>query len=76
MSSNSGGQSERKYTGMAKLFAIEERQQKEKNAAHAAKAPENISPPVKSSPAEIFAAHEETTAPAIIPPPAPEIFSR
>jgi hypothetical protein len=43
--------SERKYTGMAKLFAIEEKQQKEKAAAKAA---ENISPPANFSPAEVI----------------------
>jgi len=39
--------SERKYTGMAKLFAIEEKQQKEKAAEKAAA---NISPPAIASP--------------------------
>ena len=65
--------SERKYTGMAKLFAIEEKQQKEKAAEKAAAnttAPAissppvepsgaaNSSSPVKSSPAEITAPPE------------------
>jgi hypothetical protein len=50
--------SERKYTGMAKLFAIEEQQQKEKAAE---KASANISPtPVVSTPVEITPV--ETTA--------------
>lgn len=75
--------SERKYTGMAKLFAIEEKQQQEKAAAKAA---ENISPPaiispaVNSAPAENIAAPEitsrqplKTSAPENISPPA--IFS-
>jgi len=50
--------SERKYTGMAKLFAIEERQQKEKAAERAAaniSAPEKSTPPVKPSSPEISA---------------------
>jgi DNA-binding Lrp family transcriptional regulator len=53
--------SERKYTGMAKLFAIEEKQQREKAAERAAaniSPPEIISPPAKSSPGEIFSAPE------------------
>jgi hypothetical protein len=47
--------SERKYTGMAKLFAIEEKQQKEKAAEKASaktSASANISPAVKSSAGE------------------------
>jgi DNA-binding Lrp family transcriptional regulator len=65
--------SERKYTGMAKLFAIEEKQQKEKAAEKASanisppalsseaaniSSPEVFSPPVKPSPAENLAAPE------------------
>lgn len=75
--------SERKYTGMAKLFAIEEKQQKEKAAAKAAEdiaAAEDISPHANSSPAE------NSSAPEIPPlqplkiaaaenPSAPAIFS-
>src|SRR4051812_39619973 len=68
--------SERKYTGMAKLFAIEERQQREKAAEKASAnitapakpsgavnilPPENISPAANTSPAETVA------APAIAP---------
>ncbi|MBA2732984.1 MAG: replication protein, partial [Acidobacteria bacterium] len=45
--------SERKYTGMAKLFAIEEKQQREKAAEKAAA---NISPPAISSAPEVTAA--------------------
>lgn len=69
--------SERKYTGMAKLFAIEEKQQKEKAAAKAA---ENISPPANFSPAETVAPPEviplqplKTLAPEDIS--APAIFA-
>lgn len=82
--------SERKYTGMAKLFAIEEKQQKERAAEKAA---ENISAPDKfagaenSSPPEIPAPPENISAPEVIPPQplkfsaaenisAPAIFSR
>jgi DNA-binding Lrp family transcriptional regulator len=54
--------SERKYTGMAKLFAIEEKQQQEKAAEKAAA---NILPPAKSAPAEIIAGAEDISAPAI-----------
>jgi DNA-binding MarR family transcriptional regulator len=53
--------SERKYTGMAKLFAIEEKQQKEKAAEKAAA---NISPPA------VFTASENTAPPEILSPPA------
>jgi DNA-binding Lrp family transcriptional regulator len=53
--------SERKYTGMAKLFAIEEKQQREKAAEKAAA---NISPAVESSEAEI------PSPPEIFSPPA------
>ena len=56
--------SERKYTGMAKLFAIEEKQQKEKAAAKAA---ENISPPANASPAENPSPAETVAAPEVIP---------
>jgi hypothetical protein len=69
--------SERKYTGMAKLFAIEEKQQKEKAAEKAAakttppvnssaaveiSPPEQISPAAISSPTENIAATETSTA--------------
>jgi DNA-binding Lrp family transcriptional regulator len=69
--------SERKYTGMAKLFAIEEKQQKERAAEKAAAnisspavsseaaniSPTEISsPPVKSSPAETIAPPEISPA--------------
>src|SRR5215213_8132283 len=55
--------SERKYTGMAKLFAIEEKQQREKAAEKAAaNAPrEKIAAPA------IVAAAEKIAAPAILP---------
>jgi Bacteriophage replication protein O len=82
--------SERKYTGMAKLFAIEERQQREKAAEKAAAissapvessppekiaAPEIIIPPEKSSPPEIQALQPlKTSAAEDIA--APVIFSR
>jgi len=56
--------SERKYTGMAKLFAIEEKQQKE-NAA--AKAAENTSPPANFSAAENTSPDEIIAPPEIIP---------
>ena len=56
--------SERKYTGMAKLFAIEEKQQKEKAAAKAA---ENISPPVNFSAAEIVSPAEIVAPPEVTP---------
>src|SRR5215208_3265352 len=62
---------ERKYTGMAKLFAIEEKQQKEKAAERAAA---NTSPPAMSSAAAesstpaIPAPHAETAPPANISP--------
>jgi DNA-binding Lrp family transcriptional regulator len=49
---------------MAKLFAIEEKQQKEKAAAKAA---ENISPPANFSPAEVISPAENIAAPEIIP---------
>lgn len=75
--------SERKYTGMAKLFAIEEKQQKEKAAARAAEdiaAPVNIAAPESLTPAENIAPREiiplqplKTSAPENISPPA--IFS-
>jgi hypothetical protein len=64
--------SERKYTGMAKLFAIEEKQQKEKAAEKAAA---NISPPALPSAAEnvsppvISSAAAEFSPAAIIAPP-------
>ena len=48
--------SEPKYTGMAKLFAIEEKQQREKAAKKVAS--ENISSPENISPTEINAAPE------------------
>lgn len=68
--------SERKYTGMAKLFAIEEKQQREKAAEKTASIaapaesspPEEItpraeiSPPVDNSPAETIAAPEISPA--------------
>jgi hypothetical protein len=63
--------SERKYTGMAKLFAIEARQQKEKAAERAAA---NISPPeistpaAESSPPEKSLPHAESSPPANISP--------
>lgn len=57
--------SERKYTGMAKLFAIEEKQQKEKAAEKAAA---NISPPAISSSPEIIAPLAESTPPEISSP--------
>jgi hypothetical protein len=57
--------SERKYTGMAKLFAIEEKQQKEKAAA---KATENISAPANSSAAVNSAPAAIISAPEITPP--------
>jgi hypothetical protein len=57
--------SERKYTGMAKLFAIEEKQQKEKAAA---KASENSSPPENISPAVISAPAAKISPPEITPP--------
>ena len=63
--------SERKYTGMAKLFAIEEKQQKEKAAERAAA---NISPPAKTtpgagiSPPEIDSPHAESAPPVNISP--------
>lgn len=62
--------SERKYTGMAKLFAIEEKQQKERAAEKAAKnitAAENAAGAANSSPAEIFAGAENISAAEIIP---------
>jgi hypothetical protein len=82
--------SERKYTGMAKLFAIEEKQQREKAAEKAAanisppaisSAPENISAGEIASPAEINAAPETShTVPlktsAAEDSTAPAIFSR
>jgi Bacteriophage replication protein O len=57
--------SERKYTGMAKLFAIEEKQQKEKAAEKAAA---NIAPPAKSSPPEETTPHVEPSPPVDISP--------
>jgi hypothetical protein len=65
--------SERKYTGMAKLFAIEERQRQEKARE---KASAKIAPPAISSPDETSAppavfAPAETTAPRAISPPQP-----
>jgi hypothetical protein len=83
--------SEPKYTGMAKLFAIEEKQQREKAAQKAAA--ENISPPALSSVAVDISAPEipspaEINAVPEIPPAkplktsaaedsaAPAIFSR
>jgi hypothetical protein len=57
--------SERKYTGMAKLFAIEEKQQKEKAAEKAAA---NISPPAISSPPEVIAPPAESAPPANFSP--------
>lgn len=57
--------SERKYTGMAKLFAIEEKQQKEKAAEKAAA---NISPPAITSPPEEIAPSAESIPPANISP--------
>lgn len=62
--------SERKYTGMAKLFAIEEKQQKEKAAERAAA---NISAPEKSAPAANISTPEEFSSPANISP--AEIFA-
>jgi hypothetical protein len=53
--------SERKYTGMAKLFAIEEKQQKEKAAEKAAA---NISPPAIATPPEEAAPRAESSPPA------------
>jgi hypothetical protein len=53
--------SERKYTGMAKLFAIEEKQQREKAAEKAAA---NISAPAKALPREEASPPEEVTLPA------------
>jgi DNA-binding Lrp family transcriptional regulator len=58
--------SERKYTGMAKLFAIEEKQQKEKAAEKAAA---NISPPALLSGA-VNTLPPETSSPAAKPSPA------
>ena len=58
--------SERKYTGMAKLFAIEEKQQREKAAEKAA---ENIAAPVESAPPEKIAAPETVSSAAIPAPP-------
>ncbi|HWT03730.1 MAG TPA: replication protein [Pyrinomonadaceae bacterium] len=58
--------SERKYTGMAKLFAIEEKQQKEKAAEKAAA---NISAPEKSAPAAESSSPEIPTARAEFSPP-------
>jgi Bacteriophage replication protein O len=52
--------SERKYTGMAKLFAIEEKQQKEKAAE---KATANITAPAKSSPPEEITASAKSSPP-------------
>jgi hypothetical protein len=66
--------SERKYTGMAKLFAIEERQQKEKAAERAAaktSPPENSTPAAKSSPPVEFTAPEIVSPAEVIA--APEI---
>jgi hypothetical protein len=54
--------SERKYTGMAKLFAIEEKQQREKAAEKAA----NIEAPAKFSPPEEITPHAGIAPPAII----------
>jgi DNA-binding Lrp family transcriptional regulator len=59
--------SERKYTGMAKLFAIEEKQQKEKAAERASA---NILPTEKSAPAENIAAPAISAPPANISAPA------
>ena len=50
--------SERKYTGMAKLFAIEEKHQKEKAAEKAA----HDTPPAKTAPAELITPPENTSA--------------
>jgi DNA-binding Lrp family transcriptional regulator len=58
---------ERKYTGMAKLFAIEEKQQKERAAEKAAA---KIPPPAKTAPAEIIAAPAISSPPAEIAAPA------
>jgi DNA-binding Lrp family transcriptional regulator len=82
--------SERKYTGMAKLFAIEEKQQKEKAAEKAAAnisppaiflPPEEIAPPASISPAAIITPPEISPAQplqtsAAEPITAPAIFSR
>lgn len=57
---------ERKYTGMAKLFAIEEKQQKEKAAEKAAA---NISPPAIASPPEATASPVAFSPAEIIAPP-------
>ena len=61
--------SERKYTGMAKLFAIEEKQQKEKAAEKAAAniaAPANLSGAANSSASEISAPPETISAAIIV----------
>jgi hypothetical protein len=69
--------SERKYTGMAKLFAIEEKQQREKAAEKAAAnitapekiaAPAIVSPPENSTATEISSPAANISAPAILPP--------
>ncbi len=68
--------SERKYTGMAKLFAIEERQQKEKAAERAAaniSGAEKFTPAEKSSSPEESAPHAESSPPANFSP--AEIFA-
>ena len=49
--------SERKYTGMARLFAIEEKQQREKAAEKAA----STAPPATISPPEETAPHAESS---------------
>jgi DNA-binding Lrp family transcriptional regulator len=61
--------SERKYTGMAKLFAIEEKQQKEKAAE---KATANISPPALSSEA-VNTSPPEISSSSAKPSPAEEL---
>ena len=63
--------SERKYTGMAKLFAIEEKQQKEKAAERAAaniSAPAKSTPVAESSPPEEPTPHVTSSAPENISP--------
>jgi hypothetical protein len=76
--------SERKYTGMAKLFAIEEKQQREKAAE---KATAMVSPLAKSAAHANTAGAADISSPAILPPEplqfagdetiaAPAIFSR